>query len=334
MQVTAADAINIDKDVERQTPQGPRQTRHGRIGVRAGGHRGRTNRRTRAADDRRRDRHRAGLRCRARQSAAGQGRTNRWCGLDSQGNPTFDVGWAFQTKGGGLNQADVQPRDPRRGAAEPIELEDGRFLVVFTMTDTTTVGVGGAARRAPKAASASAPGATSASSRRSQARNPHIQDEAGGRGVQEQTGVAARLRRDHRTPATADDAKKIPVGETRGQGDTREKCRPVRLIRWHHARPQLAEERHYRALVLPRVRRPDERHHHRHAGQSEGLGIAGGILANQKGGDETKGFGITLQFNISTRRGRDALGLYLKTRFPPSRRQACQRLGPHGPRRP
>ena len=46
-------------------------------------------------------------------------------------------------------------------------------------------------------------------------------------------------------------------------------------------------------------------------------GIAGLVLANQKGGDTTKGFGVTLQFNISTPEGREALDLYLKTRIPP-----------------
>ncbi len=44
------------------------------------------------------------------------------------------------------------------------------------------------------------------------------------------------------------------------------------------------------------------------------------FLANQKGGSTTKGFGVTLQFDISTQAGREALDLYLKTRFPPQRR--------------
>ena len=63
-------------------------------------------------------------------------------------------------------------------------------------------------------------------------------------------------------------------------------------------------------------------------------GISGLILANQKGGDTTKAFGVTIQFKISTQAGREALDLYLKTRFPPlGGAKIVGVMDPHGRRR-
>ena len=239
--------------------------------------------------------------------------------LDSQGNPTFDVGWAFQTKGGSSIKPTIS-RGTRVEALEPIELEDGRFLVAFTMTGTTTVGVGGAARRPPKGGPGFSAGGNVSKFEAESIQGTRIfktKEEA----EAFRNDAAALLIVDSTTtmPATADDAKKIPVGETRGQGDTQGTNAGLSGSFGGFTLGRNWQKSGTTGLSFYRV--------------SEGLlnvtttvmqdkakdwNASAMFLANQKGGSTTKGFGVTLQFDISTQAGCEALDLYLKTRFPPS----------------
>jgi hypothetical protein len=318
VQVTAADAISIDKDVERQTPQGPRQTSMGvsasgqavTVDVRTGP-RGRqtTGAVTVTGQD---------FGVEVGRQKPGKGGPTAGIRLDSQGNPTFDVGWAFQTKGG----SSIKPtfsHGIRVEAREPIELEDGRFLVAFTMTETTTAGVGGAARRSPKGGPGFSAGGNISQFEAESKQGTRIfatkQDAEAFR------NTAAELLAFDRTtavPATSDDAKKIPVGETRGQGGTAGRNVGVSASfggttvgrNWQTSDTTgLSFYRLSKDLLNVTTTVTQDK--------AKDWGIGALVLANQKGGDTTRGIGVTMQFNISTQAGCAALDLYLKTGIPP-----------------
>ena len=318
MQVTAAEAISIDKDVERQTAQGPRQTSMGASAsghavtadVRTGGPgRQTTGTVTVTGQD-------VGLEV-GRQKP-GKGGPTAGIRLDSQGNPTFDVGYAFQTKGG----SSIKPtfsHGTRVEAREPIELEDGRFLVAFTMTETTTVGVGGAARRAPQGGLGfSAGGNVSEFEAESKQGTRIFKTKQEAEAFRDTAALRLTFDRTTAAPATSADAKKIPVGETRGQSDTEGRNVGVSgsfggtTLGRNWQTSETTGLSFYRVsddlLNVTATVTQDK---------AKDWGISGLVLANQKGGDTTKGFGVTIQFNISTQAGREALDLYLKTRFPP-----------------
>src|SRR5262249_11300622 len=119
-------------------------------------------------------------------------------------------------------------------------------------------------------------------------------------------------------PATSDEAKKIAVGETRGQSDT--EGRNVGVSGSFGGTTLGRNWQTSETTGLTFYRGSEDRLNSTATvtqDKAKDWGISGLILATQKGGDTTKGFGVTLQFNISTQEGRDALDLYLKTRFPP-----------------
>ena len=317
VQVTAADAITIDKDVERQTPQGPRQTSMGAsasgqavtVDVRSGGPgRQTTGAMTVTGQD-------VGLEV-GRQKP-GKGGPTAGIRLDSQGNPTFDVGLAFQTRGG----SSIKPtfsHGTRVEAREPVELEDGRFVVAFTMTETT-VGAGGAARRAPRGGPGFSAGGNISKFEAESKHGTRIfktKQEA-----EDFRNKAAELLIVDRTtdlPATADDAKKIPVGETRGRGDTQGSNVGVSgsfsgaTLGRNYQKSETTGRSFYRVsedLLNVTVTVMKDK--------AKDWSASAIFLANQKGGDTTKGFGVTMQFDISTQAGCEALDLYLKTGLPP-----------------
>jgi hypothetical protein len=315
--VTAADAVSID--VERQTPQGPRQTSMGAsasgqavtVDVRTGG----PGRQTTGA-----------VTVTGQDWGAEIGRQKQGTGgptlgvrLDSQGNPTFDVGYAIQTKGGSSFKPTVS-HGIRAEARVPIELEDGRFLVAYTMTETTTVGAGGAARRAPQGRPGFSVGGNLSKFEAESKQGTRIfkskQD------AEEFRNKAAEVLAFDLTtavPATADDAKKIPVGETRGRGDT--EGRNVGLsgsfsgatLGRNWQKSDTIGRSFYRVsedlLNVTTTVMQDK---------VKDWSASALFLANQKGGDTTKGFGVTMQFDISTQAGCEALDFYLKTGLPPA----------------
>ena len=318
MQVAAADALSIDKTVESQTPQGTRQTSVGAsasghavtVDVRAGGPARQTTGSMTVT----------GTEFGGELGRQKQGKGGPTAGVkfDSQGNPTVDFGWALQSKGGSSIKPTIS-RGTKVNAAEPIKLEDGRFVVAYTMTDTTTAGVGGAARRTPQGRPGFSLGGNISQFEAESQQGTRIfktKKEA----EEFRNNAAELLTRDKTTaaPATSDDATKIAVGETRGKSETEGRNVGVSgsfggtTLGRNYQTSETTGLSFYRVsedLLNVTVTVMQD--------SSKDWGIGALFLANQKGGDTTKGFGVTFQFNISTQAGRDALDLYLKTRIPP-----------------
>jgi hypothetical protein len=318
VQVSAADAITIDKDVERQTPQGPRQTSMGAsasgqaitVDVRTGGPgRQTTGAMTVTGQD---------IGAEVGRQKPGKGGPTAGVKLDSQGNPTVEVGWAFQTKGG----SSIKPtfsHGTRVDAREPVQLEDGRFLVAYTMTETTTAGAGGAARRTPQGRPGfSAGGHFSRFEAESTQGTRIFKTKLEAEAFRNNAALQLAFEQANAVPASSGEAAKIAVGETRGEADTTGTNAGLSgsfggtTLGRNWQTSETTGRSFYRVsedlLNVTTTVTQDK---------AKDWGIGALVLANQKGGDTTTGYGVTLQFNISTPAGREALDLYLKTGYPP-----------------
>ena len=318
VQVSAADAITIDKDVERPTAQGPRQTSLGAsasgqavtVDVRTGGPgRQTTGAMTVTGQD---------IGVEVGRQKQGKGGPTAGIKLDSQGNPAVEAGWTFQTKGG----SSIKPtfsRGTRVDAREPVQLEDGRFLVAYTMTETTTAGAGGAARRTPQGRPGfSAGGHFSLFEAESKQGTRIFKTKLEAEAFRNNAAVQLAFEQANAVPASSGEAAKIAVGETRGEADTKGSSAGLSgsfggtTLGRNWQTSETTGRSFYRVSedllnVTTTVTRD----------KAKDWGIGAMILANQKGGDTTTGFGVTFQFNISTPAGREALDLYLKTGYPP-----------------
>jgi hypothetical protein len=234
--------------------------------------------------------------------------------IDSSGNVSGTLAYQYQTKGGTSFTPSVSGGVSVQ-ASDPVPAAGGGFDVTFTMTDSTSVGVGAGKQMGGGPSVGMQVGSSDASL---ETGTMHFADEPAAKAFRDHAAaVIVRERVLHQSPTTVAGALEIPIGEERGRGDVSGSS-VGGSVSMEGA--TVGYGRSSSTTHKFSVRRISEK-----MIQATGLvsgtkgsdwSISGG-LSDTKGSSATKGFEATWEFDLSSDVGRAAFERYAQSGMPP-----------------
>lgn len=231
--------------------------------------------------------------------------------IDAHGNVTIHGGVSFTGKSGSSLTPSFS-HGKQVDASEPVEV-DGQFEVTYSVTDSSSLGLGGEAKAMPGGPGIGGSIGASEAHAQSGVRRFKTKDEADV--FRKNAALMIELSGGSEAPTTAAGALKIPIGETRASADTEGTNWGVSVSygasvgygQQKSTTNQLSVRRVSDNLVdVSAIVSRDK---------VKDWSISGGI-GNTKGSGETKAFAVTFRFDLGTKEGRDAYDVYIKTGLP------------------
>ena len=234
--------------------------------------------------------------------------------FDEKGNPTLEVGYLVQGESG----SSIKPtfsQGHRVDASEPELLPDGTFLVRYTVTDTTTVGIGGEAKRTK--AGMGVGGSISSFDASANSGTRRFTDKKKAEKFQKNAATMLDFTQGTQVPTSAADVKDIAVGESRGSSQTEGTATSLSASYSGFSIGRNTTESTTHGLTVERISDNVVNVTTNVTTEKAKEWAASGLfLTNAKGKSSSHGFSVVLQFDLSTTPGQKGFDFYMATGIP------------------
>ena len=234
--------------------------------------------------------------------------------FDEKGNPTLEAGYLIQGKSG----SSIKPtfsQGRRVDASEPEPQPDGSFLVRYTVTDTTTVGIGGEAKRTQ--AGMGVGGSISSFDASANSGTRRFTDKKEAEKFQKNAATMLNFTQGTQVPRSAADVKDIAVGELRGSSQTEGTATSLSASYSGFSIGRNTTESTTHGLSVERISDKVVNVTTNVTTEKAKEWAASGLfLTNAKGKSSSHGFSVVLQFDLSTTPGQKGFDFYMATGIP------------------
>ena len=234
--------------------------------------------------------------------------------FDEKGNPTLEVGYLIQGESG----SSIKPtfsQGRRVDASEPELQPDGTFLVRYTVTDTTTVGIGGEAKRTKEGMGVG--GSISSFDTSANSGTRRFTDKKEAEKFQRNAATMLNVTQGTQVPTSAANVKDIAVGESRGSSQTEGTATSLSASYSGFSIGRNTTESTTHGLTVERI--PDNVVNvttNVTTEKAKEWAASGLFLTNAKGKSSSHGFSVVLQFDLSTTPGQKGFDFYMATGIP------------------
>ena len=234
--------------------------------------------------------------------------------FDEKGNPTLEVGYLIQGESG----SSIKPtfsQGRRVDASEPELQPDGSFLVRYTVTDTTTVGIGGEAKRTK--AGMGVGGSISSFDASANSGTRRFTDKKEAEKFQKNAATMLNFTQGTQVPRSAADVKDIAVGESRGSSQTEGTATSLSASYSGFSIGRNTTESTTHGLTVERISdKVVNVTTNVTTEEAKEWAASGLFLTNAKGKSSSHGFSVVLQFDLSTTPGQKGFDFYMATGIP------------------